>query len=90
IAVEGNISAGKSTLLQYIPKIFPDVQTIPEPVDLWSNVGNHNLLLNLITSMFGLMQQVFNFNSYVNIKTYRFIERCSYSAGDVFGKYLLK
>ena len=46
-AIEGNISAGKSTLLEYFPTICKDMQCfqlMPEPVELFSAYRGHNPL----------------------------------------------
>lgn len=37
-SVEGNIGAGKSTVLEILRKIAPDVITCPEPIDLWNKI----------------------------------------------------
>ena len=39
ISIEGNIGAGKSTLISYL-----NLLTIKEPVDEWLNIGGQNLL----------------------------------------------
>nr|CDS26981.1 deoxynucleoside kinase [Hymenolepis microstoma] len=46
IAVEGNIGCGKSTFLEEIKAIYPNVETFPEPIDKWSDVGGFNLFEN--------------------------------------------
>ncbi|KAF0989836.1 hypothetical protein HZS_7404 [Henneguya salminicola] len=53
IAVEGNISAGKTTFLEYVKlkkkeiKVFHFILIliIPEPIEHWSNVGGYNLFV---------------------------------------------
>ena len=42
--VEGNIGSGKSTFLSKIREIKLDIETIPEPVELWTNYEGHNYL----------------------------------------------
>lgn len=45
VIIEGNIGAGKSTILKFFEKIGPPkVQTIGEPLDKWSNFHGANLL----------------------------------------------
>ena len=46
IAIEGNIGAGKSTLINYF-KQFEEVQVHAEPLDKWQNVNGENLLAKL-------------------------------------------
>lgn len=41
IAIEGNISAGKSTLLSILSKEL-DFLVVPEPVDKWQSIDNDN------------------------------------------------
>ncbi|XP_042234925.1 deoxynucleoside kinase-like isoform X2 [Homarus americanus] len=43
VSIEGNIGSGKSTFLQYF-SATPGVATHQEPIDLWTNLGGHNLL----------------------------------------------
>ena len=43
-ALEGNIGAGKTTILKLIGKHFKDVELVEEPVKEWQNVGGMNLL----------------------------------------------
>ena len=43
-ALEGNIGAGKTTILKIIGKHFPDVEFVEEPVKMWQNLGGMNLL----------------------------------------------
>ena len=43
ITIEGNIAAGKSTLLKYLDNV-KDCQIVWEPIDSWKNIGNQNLL----------------------------------------------
>ncbi|KAJ9583803.1 hypothetical protein L9F63_021853, partial [Diploptera punctata] len=43
VSIEGNIGAGKSTLIQYFSR-FPEVDVHVEPVAEWCNVRGHNLL----------------------------------------------
>ena len=43
-ALEGNIGAGKTTILKLIAKNFKDVEFVEEPVKEWQNLGGMNLL----------------------------------------------
>ena len=43
-ALEGNIGAGKTTILKIISKHFKDVEFVEEPVKEWQNLGGMNLL----------------------------------------------
>ena len=43
-ALEGNIGAGKTTILKIIGKHFKDVEFVEEPVKQWQNLGGMNLL----------------------------------------------
>ena len=43
-ALEGNIGAGKSTIMKIISKHFHDVEFVEEPVKQWQNLGGLNLL----------------------------------------------
>ena len=45
VSVEGNIGAGKSTMLKFFEQ-FTDVETVPEPVAQWRDLRGHNLLRN--------------------------------------------
>ncbi|MEX0940127.1 MAG: deoxynucleoside kinase [Candidatus Babeliales bacterium] len=48
ISIEGNIGAGKSTILSIIQKWLP-VNIVLEPHEKWQNVGGHNLLEKFYT-----------------------------------------
>ena len=43
-ALEGNIGAGKTTILKIMGKHFKDVEFVEEPVKQWQNLGGMNLL----------------------------------------------
>ena len=43
-ALEGNIGAGKTTVLKIMEKNFKDVELVEEPVKEWQNLGGMNLL----------------------------------------------
>jgi len=43
-ALEGNIGAGKSTILKILGKHFKDIEFVEEPVKQWQNLGGSNLL----------------------------------------------
>jgi len=44
--VEGNIGAGKSTFVEKLREleIGKEINTIPEPVNVWTNYNGHNYL----------------------------------------------
>ena len=48
-ALEGNIGAGKTTILKIIGKHFKDVEFVEEPVSKWQNLGGMNLLDSFYT-----------------------------------------
>jgi len=48
-ALEGNIGAGKTTILKIIGKNFKDVEFVEEPVKQWQNLGGMNLLDSFYT-----------------------------------------
>jgi len=50
VSVEGNIGAGKSTLIKYFSN-FKEIETYPEPIEWWRNVHGHNLLDLLYTDI---------------------------------------
>ena len=43
-SIEGNIGAGKTTILKIIEKSFKDIAFVEEPISKWQNIGNENLL----------------------------------------------
>ena len=43
-ALEGNIGAGKTTILKVLEKHFKDIEFVEEPVKKWQNLGGMNLL----------------------------------------------
>ena len=43
-ALEGNIGAGKTTILKIISNHFKDIELVEEPVSQWQNLGGSNLL----------------------------------------------
>ena len=43
-ALEGNIGAGKSTIMKIISNQFHDVEFVEEPVKQWQNLNGCNLL----------------------------------------------
>ena len=49
-ALEGNIGAGKTTILKIIGKHFKDVEIVEEPVKQWQNLGGMNLLESFYTN----------------------------------------
>ena len=48
-ALEGNIGAGKTTILKIIGKNFKDIEFVEEPVKQWQNLGGMNLLDSFYT-----------------------------------------
>jgi deoxyadenosine/deoxycytidine kinase len=49
-ALEGNIGAGKTTILKIIGKHFKDAEIVEEPVSEWQNLGGMNLLDSFYTN----------------------------------------
>jgi deoxyadenosine/deoxycytidine kinase len=49
LILEGNMGAGKSTMLKILNKMS-DVNVIPEPTDKWQNVGSSGNILDLFYS----------------------------------------
>lgn len=48
VIIEGNIAAGKTTLLQHIEEnASAEILTLREPLELWKNIAGCNLLKNL-------------------------------------------
>ena len=45
VLVEGNIGLGKSTYLKQFYNHREEVEVIKEPVDKWTNLKGHNLLI---------------------------------------------
>ncbi len=44
ISVEGNIGAGKTTLIRMLKDLMPDAEFLFEPIEKWQDVGGENLL----------------------------------------------
>jgi len=63
VSIEGNIGAGKSTMLKFFEK-YADVELIPEPVAQWCDVNGHNLLGKLYEDP---KRWSFQFQSYVQL-----------------------
>ena len=42
ISIDGNIGSGKSTLIKFLTKQFPDFKLIPEPVEDWLKATDKN------------------------------------------------
>jgi len=61
VSIEGNIGAGKSTLIDYF-KGMDGIETYAEPIDWWRNLDDHNLLELLYTD---IQQWLKVFQSYV-------------------------
>lgn len=49
LSVEGNIGSGKSTFMSFCAD-RGDIETHPEPVEKWKNVGGDNLLVSGVIS----------------------------------------
>lgn len=43
-SIEGNIGAGKSTIIKHLQKLYENVILVEEPVADWQNIGGKNLL----------------------------------------------
>ena len=43
VLVEGNVGAGKSTLVNILAGMEPRIQAVPEPVEAWQNVSGNDL-----------------------------------------------
>jgi len=63
VSIEGNIGAGKSTMLKHFQK-YSDVEIVPEPVAEWCDVKGHNLLQKLYEDP---KRWSFQFQSYVQL-----------------------
>lgn len=61
VFIEGNIGAGKSTMIKYLSK-FQNFETVPEPVSKWQNLNGHNIFKMMSTNPH---QNAFKFQSYV-------------------------
>ena len=48
-ALEGNIGAGKTTILNILSNYFKDIEFVEEPVKEWQNLGGENLLNSFYT-----------------------------------------
>ena len=48
-ALEGNIGAGKTTILKILSNYFKDIEFVEEPVKQWQNLGGENLLNSFYT-----------------------------------------
>jgi hypothetical protein len=69
VFVEGNIGSGKTTFLNHFARA--DVDLLSEPVEMWRNVGGHNLLVSifLLSNYFNVyhLQILFYFRCTANI-----------------------
>lgn len=93
VLVEGNIGAGKSTVLEYFAK-YGDIQILVEPLAKWQNLNG----VNLLDRMYGNSNQwSFPFQNYAmltmlenhfkqNEKRIKLMERSIYSAKYCFTK----
>ena len=64
IYIEGNIAAGKSTLLNILQtELGTNVECIPEPLEQWTNFKGHNLL----QSMYSNNPQAFTLQTFIQL-----------------------
>ena len=64
IYIEGNIAAGKSTLLKILQKELGEiVEGVPEPLEQWTNFRGHNLL----ASMYSKNPQAFTLQTFIQL-----------------------
>jgi len=73
VSIEGNIGAGKSTMLKFFNK-YSDVELIPEPVAQWCDVNGHNLLGKLYEDP---KRWSFQFQSYVQLTRLQLLKKPS-------------
>jgi len=73
VSIEGNIGAGKSTMLQFFKK-YSEVELIPEPVSQWCNLNGHNLLGKLYEDP---KRWSFQFQSYVQLTRLQLLKKPS-------------
>jgi len=71
VSIEGNIGAGKSTMLKFFEK-YSDVELIPEPVAQWCDVNGHNLLGKLYEDP---KRWSFQFQSYVQLTRLQLLKK---------------
>lgn len=89
VIVEGNISSGKTSLLNYFDT-HQKIETIPEPIHQWTNVGGINLLELMYKdpTRWGLCLQTYiqltmlglHTKQHSHQKTVKLMERSIYSA----------
>jgi len=64
VYIEGNIAAGKSTLLNILQKeLGPLAECVSEPLNLWTNFHGYNLL----ASMYGDNPQAFQLQTFIQL-----------------------
>ena len=64
IYIEGNIAAGKSTLLKILQnELDMDAECVPEPLEEWTNFKGHNLL----ASMYSKNPQAFILQTFIQL-----------------------
>merc|ERR1719221_1680872 len=73
VSIEGNIGAGKSTMLKFFEK-YRDVELIPEPVAQRCDVNGHNLLGKLYEDP---KRWSFQFQSYVQLTRLQLLKKPS-------------
>ena len=69
IALEGNIAAGKSTILDYL-STFNDVTTIKEPLEKWCNFNGKNLLQKMYNDEISSLA----FQSYIQTTRFKILK----------------
>jgi deoxynucleoside kinase len=93
IQIEGNIAAGKSTLIENLKEKKSSVLTLPEPIEKWKNTNGKNLLDVMYkepkkyTCEFQLMTQdtlYESINSEIEDNEILIIERSMYSSQFIF------
>ncbi len=64
VYIEGNIAAGKSTLLNLLQKeLGPLAECVSEPLNMWTNFNGHNLL----ASMYSDNPQAFQLQTFIQL-----------------------
>ncbi|KAF1743440.1 hypothetical protein MXB_4511, partial [Myxobolus squamalis] len=101
-AIEGNISCGKTTLMQYMKEKYPEIDIILEPWDEWNNVHGYKFWdmyldepkrwslafqTNVISKMMEDLQRISSGDKSEEKKT-TLMERSIYSSCYVFGSFL--
>ncbi|CAG9865265.1 unnamed protein product [Phyllotreta striolata] len=66
VSVEGNIGAGKSTLIKYFQQT-PGIDTYLEPLEWWRNVNGHNLLDLMYSDIYQWLNVFQNYVQYTRL-----------------------